>query len=78
MRAFLSHSSADKPLATQIYRAIRDQAVDVWFDRLEMRAIETVVRSGNDWLVRGNLAPGERVVITRFPEIGQGVLVAVK
>ncbi|MCP5364111.1 MAG: toll/interleukin-1 receptor domain-containing protein [Hyphomicrobiales bacterium] len=37
MRAFLSHSSADKPLATKIYRALRDQAVSVWFDRIELR-----------------------------------------
>ncbi len=37
MRAFLSHSSIDKPLATKIFRVLRDQAVAVWFDRLEMR-----------------------------------------
>lgn len=43
MRAFLSHSSADKPLATQIYRALRDQAVDVWFDRLELRAGDSLL-----------------------------------
>jgi hypothetical protein len=44
MRAFLSHSSADKPLATQIYRALRDQAVDVWFDRLELRAGDSLLK----------------------------------
>jgi hypothetical protein len=37
MRAFLSHSSIDKPLATKIYRSLRDQPVSIWFDRLEMR-----------------------------------------
>jgi hypothetical protein len=43
MRAFLSHSSADKQLATLIYRALRDQAVDVWFDRLELRAGDSLL-----------------------------------
>lgn len=43
MRAFLSHSSVDKPLATKIYRNLRDQAVDVWFDRLEMRAGDSLL-----------------------------------
>ncbi|NDJ59701.1 MAG: toll/interleukin-1 receptor domain-containing protein, partial [Chloroflexi bacterium] len=37
MRAFLSHSSADKPLARKIFRALRDQAVSVWFDTVELR-----------------------------------------
>lgn len=44
MRAFLSHSSVDKPLATQIYRDLRDQAVDVWFDRLELRAGDSLLK----------------------------------
>jgi hypothetical protein len=43
MRAFLSHSSADKQLAILIYRALRDQAVDVWFDRLELRAGDSLL-----------------------------------
>ena len=37
MKAFLSHSSSDKELATLIYRRLRDQAVSVWFDKMEMR-----------------------------------------
>ena len=37
MRAFLSHSSADNVLAKKIYRFLRDQAVSVWFDRVELR-----------------------------------------
>lgn len=37
MKAFLSHSSADNALAKQIYRWLRDQAVSVWFDRVELR-----------------------------------------
>lgn len=43
MRAFLSHSSADKSLAIHIYRALRDQAVDVWFDCLELRAGDSLL-----------------------------------
>ncbi len=37
MKAFLSHSSADNALATRLFRFMRDQAVDVWFDRVELR-----------------------------------------
>src|SRR5690349_908714 len=44
MRAFLSHSSADKPLATKIYRLLRDQAVSIWFDRLEMRPGDSLLK----------------------------------
>ncbi|MEE8274244.1 MAG: hypothetical protein V3R88_06175, partial [Alphaproteobacteria bacterium] len=45
--------------------------------RLSPRAVEVVVRSGADVLVRGALAPEDRVVTTRFPEIGPGVRVTV-
>jgi hypothetical protein len=44
MRAFLSHSSADRLLATEIYRALRDQAVDVWFDRVELRPGDSLLQ----------------------------------
>jgi hypothetical protein len=37
MKAFLSHSSADNALATRLFRFMHDQAVDVWFDRIELR-----------------------------------------
>ena len=45
--------------------------------RLSPRAVEVVVRSSADVLVRGALAPEDRVVTTRFPEIGPGVRVTV-
>jgi TIR domain len=57
MRAFLSHSSADKPLATLIYRSLRDEAVAVWFDRLELRAGDSLLKkiadgiSSSDYLL---------------------------
>lgn len=44
MRAFLSHSSVDKPLATIIFRLLRDQAVSVWFDRMEMRPGDSLLK----------------------------------
>jgi len=44
MRAFLSHSSADKPLATAIYRSLRNQAVSIWFDRLELRPGDSLLK----------------------------------
>ena len=47
-------------------------------DRLEERAIEVVLRGGNHILLRGPLEDGERVVVTRLPEIGAGLLVAVR
>ena len=36
MRAFLSYSSADRTVATTIFRTLRDQAVVMWFDELEL------------------------------------------
>ena len=57
MRAFLSHSSADKPLAATIYRSLRDEAVAVWFDRLELRPGDSLLKkiadgiSGSDYLL---------------------------
>ena len=45
---------------------------------LAAREVEVVVRTGREVLVRGDFAPGDRVVTTRFPEIGPGVRVAVK
>ena len=47
-------------------------------DRLEARAIEIVLRGGNHILLRGSVEDGERVVVTRLPEIGTGLLVAVQ
>ncbi len=47
-------------------------------ERLEPRQVEVVVRSVNDILVRGDLAPGDVVVTTLFSEIGPGIRVAVR
>lgn len=44
MQAFLSHSSADRPLAATIYRSLRDQAVSVWFDRMEMAPGDSLLK----------------------------------
>lgn len=46
-------------------------------NRLEARAVEVLLRGGNDVLLRGALADNENVVVTRLPEIGPGLLVAV-
>ena len=47
-------------------------------ERLVARTVEVVARNGDEVLVRGDLAPDDMVVTTRFPEIGPGVLVAVR
>ncbi|MCH7889595.1 MAG: efflux RND transporter periplasmic adaptor subunit [Proteobacteria bacterium] len=47
-------------------------------ERLVARTVEVVARSGDEVLVRGDLAPDDMVVTTRFSEIGPGVLVAVR
>ena len=47
-------------------------------DRLEARAVEVLLRGGNHTLLRGSLKDNERVVVTRLPEIGPGLLVAVR
>jgi len=46
--------------------------------RLRARTVEVVARAGNDVLVRGALKPGERILTTRFAEIGAGVRVEVR
>jgi RND family efflux transporter MFP subunit len=46
--------------------------------RLVARRIELVLRLGNDVLVRGPFEPGDRVVTTRFPEIGPGLRVEIR
>ncbi|MCH8090793.1 MAG: efflux RND transporter periplasmic adaptor subunit [Proteobacteria bacterium] len=46
--------------------------------RLVARRIELMLRVGNDVLVRGSFEPGDRVVTTRFPEIGPGLRVEIR
>ena len=55
-----------------------DTVYTVVDDRLEPRKVEVVVRSGEDVFVRGDLAPDDRIVTVRFPEIGPGVRVEVR
>lgn len=43
--------------------------------RLEARAVKMLLRAGAEIFVRGDLATGERVVVTRFAEIGPGLMV---
>ena len=47
-------------------------------DRLEPRLVELLARVGNDVIVAGEIADGERVAATRFPGIGPGVKVRVR
>ncbi|MCH7555682.1 MAG: efflux RND transporter periplasmic adaptor subunit [Proteobacteria bacterium] len=47
-------------------------------NRLEARAVEVLLRDGGDILLRGSLVDDERVVVTRLPEIGPGLLVSVR
>ena len=47
-------------------------------DRLVPRTIELMGRDGEDAFVRGAFEPGERLVTTRFPEIGPGLKVRVQ
>ncbi|MHA1537489.1 MAG: efflux RND transporter periplasmic adaptor subunit [Alphaproteobacteria bacterium] len=46
--------------------------------RLQARAVKIVARAGNDVLVRGALKVDEKVLISRFAEIGKGVRVEIK
>ena len=46
--------------------------------RLEPRPVELLARVGNDVVVSGGIADGERIATTRFPEIGPGVKVQVR
>jgi len=44
-------------------------------ERLERRAVQVAGRVGNDILVRGNIANGDKVVARTFPQIGPGLKV---
>lgn len=58
-------------------RAVHDGVVYAVRDgRLEARQVETLARDGADILVKGELADGERVVVTRFPELAPGLKVS--
>ena len=46
--------------------------------RLEPRPVALLARVGNDVVVTGGIADGERIATTRFPEIGPGVKVQVR
>ena len=46
--------------------------------RLEPRSVSLLARVGNDVVVGGEIADGERIATTRFPEIGPGVKVRVQ
>ena len=46
--------------------------------RLQERSVNIVARAGNDILVRGALKPDEKVLVSRFAEIGKGVRVEIK
>ena len=54
-----------------------DRVYVVVDNRLEARPVEVLLRGGNEVLLRGPLVDNELVVITRLPEIGPGLLVAV-
>ena len=47
-------------------------------ERLEARAVEFVARDRGTVLIRGDLEAGDRIVTTRFPEIGPGLKVRVQ
>ncbi|MBT3533889.1 MAG: efflux transporter periplasmic adaptor subunit, partial [Rhodospirillaceae bacterium] len=46
--------------------------------RLEQRKVELVARVDNDVLLRGEIRDGDRVVTTRFAEIGPGQKVEIR
>lgn len=46
--------------------------------RLQPRQVEVAGYAGDDVFLRGALQDGDRVLTTRFPEVGEGVLVTVR
>lgn len=46
--------------------------------RLDPRKVQVVARDGSDLLIRGTFEPNDRIVTTRFPEIGPGLKVEVR
>jgi hypothetical protein len=45
--------------------------------RLAPRRVEIVGRDGADAFIRGDYTADDRIVVTRFPEIGPGIKVEV-
>src|SRR5207244_8201438 len=43
MKVFISHNRAQKPLAEQIGRSLLGQGVDVWLDKWEMYAGDSLI-----------------------------------
>ena len=66
-----------------VFRLPDDALVDgkyvyvVVSERLERRAVTVAARVGNDILVRGKIANGDKIVARTFPEIGPGLKVNV-
>ena len=56
----------------------RNRVYAVVDGRLRERRVEVVARAGNDVLVRGAIKSDERILTTRFAEIGVGVRVEVR
>ncbi|MBT4487055.1 MAG: efflux transporter periplasmic adaptor subunit, partial [Rhodospirillaceae bacterium] len=81
--AFVAISMPD-----QIYRGVArlpesalynaDTVYVIAADRLEQRKVELVARVDNDVLLRGEIRDGDRVVTTRFAEIGPGQKVEIR
>lgn len=43
-KAFVSHNHADKPLAEQLARALRNEGVDAWFDSWEIQPGDSLIQ----------------------------------
>lgn len=79
--AYVSVEVTDKPAGQVARLPLRalfegDTVYVVADGRLEPRKVETVARDGGDLLLRGALNSGDRVVLTRFPEIAPGLKVS--
>src|SRR5437016_10686515 len=45
VRVFLAHSSADDDLALRITNRLRDRAISIWFDKIELRGSDPLLPS---------------------------------
>lgn len=80
--AYVSVEIAGQPQENVVRLPVRalfsgDTVYVVAEGRLEARPVSVAARDGDDLLLRGGLRAGERVVLTRFPEIAPGLKVSV-
>ncbi|USG61014.1 efflux RND transporter periplasmic adaptor subunit [Sneathiella marina] len=75
----LKGNTYDDVIKVPEYSVFDDDTVYVAKEgKIEPREIVVIAKNGGDYFIRGNLSDEERLIITRFPEIGPNLRVEVR